>query len=332
MSDSPTVLPTLNRYIGTQSPETLPLIYLVGRDRRFTWLITVSMALHILFFAIILRLDWLAFRRIEAESRTGSSAPLVKLTELAAPPDRYALRNRPEPIERTDIHHLQFDPNNTNDQQLLSRSPRPSEQRGNGGRLPSPNQLERRLQANAVASKGDDNLSTATRPRTVQPPVTSQVQADRAPGNTPAPAEVPASRAAASNSAAAPSPPGTAKEPSEGTRRGTGSESSALGMTSAQGQYIAYVRAKIIRINEENMPRKWIEDVLSNKVSASFGLVVERSGRVSKLWLIRTSGYALLDGRAREAILLASPFEGYPQTAGDSLQFTVIVYYTPLDR
>jgi len=77
------------------------------------------------------------------------------------------------------------------------------------------------------------------------------------------------------------------------------------------------------------MPRKWIESVLSNKVSALFGLVLERGGRVSRLWLVRSSGYAVLDARAREAILLASPFEGYPQAADDSIQFTVVVYYTP---
>jgi TonB family protein len=122
---------------------------------------------------------------------------------------------------------------------------------------------------------------------------------------------------------------GTPQETVRGSVRGSGAESNVLGLSNAQGNFIAYVRAKIMRVNEENMPRKFIEDLLRDKVSAEFGLTIRRDGRVLVLQLVRSSGYAVLDARAREAILLASPFEGYPPTAGDLPPFTVTVFYTP---
>ena len=46
-------------------------------------------------------------------------------------------------------------------------------------------------------------------------------------------------------------------------------------LEAAQGQYLALVRAKIRKANEKIMPREWIRDVLRDKVSADFSLVIE---------------------------------------------------------
>jgi TonB family protein len=92
---------------------------------------------------------------------------------------------------------------------------------------------------------------------------------------------------------------------------------------------MARVRAKVSKINEANMPHDWVATVLPDKVFASFNLTIKRDGRIQSLELLRPSGYRRLDAQAREAIYIASPFEGYPQNAGETLTFTVIVYYTP---
>jgi len=321
-------LRTINNYIEPGSADTLPFFLSAGRDRRFRNLLLTSAIIHVVLLVVLLRLDWLAFRRIHPT--TGSTSQLVKITELAAPPERFALRTRPEPLERVDVSRLNFDPNDPDDQRLLSRSPRPSRQRGDAGKGAVLNQVEKH------AARGGDATSlpeaNAQQPRSsAQPPVTAQIVP---PGKSSPPQSAPISDPPAREGPSAPPAPSSAgtehaREATPGTRRGTGSDAAALGMTSAQGQYIAYVRAKIIRINEENMPRKWIEDVLHDKVAAVFALSVNRDGHVGSLHLVRSCGYSLLDSRAREAILLAGPFEGYPQTAGESLQFTVTVYYTP---
>jgi TonB family protein len=100
-------------------------------------------------------------------------------------------------------------------------------------------------------------------------------------------------------------------------------------MQPVQAQYMARVRAKVSKINEANMPRDWVETVLTGKVSAIFSLTIKRDGRIQSLTLLRPSGYSILDGRAREAIYIASPFEGFPQNAGDTITLQVTVYYTP---
>ena len=333
MSDASAVLRTINRYAeeGRGNRQLEALTIEIGRDRRFTSLLVLSLIAHSLFFGVIFRIDWLLLR--SPFSRTATSGPLVKITELAPPPERLSLRTKPEPIERVDIKRLQFNPNDANDERLLSRSPKPSEQKGNAGSLPSAEVIERRLRELTRARRAGSPPAGSDAARATQrPPELAQVQTspdarsepapfDNAPpgrGNSPAPTP------------AAPSPVAKgAHDSPAGSRTSSASESNALGLSNAQGNYIAYVRAKITRINEANMPRKWIEDVLRDKVSAQFSLMVMRDGRVTGLQLWRTSGYAVLDARAREAILLASPFEGYPPTAGDSLQFTVTVYYTP---
>jgi TonB family protein len=100
-------------------------------------------------------------------------------------------------------------------------------------------------------------------------------------------------------------------------------------MYTVQAQYMAYVRARIRQVNERIMPRSWIAEVLSRKVSADFTVVLGRGGRFISARLVRSSGYARLDDVARDAIYIASPFEGYPPEAGDTITLTVTVYYTP---
>jgi len=93
---------------------------------------------------------------------------------------------------------------------------------------------------------------------------------------------------------------------------------------------MAYVRAKISKINERIMPRDWIRDVLREKASADFELIIRRDGQVLSMRLLHGSGYSVLDASARQAIYTASPFEGFPQTAGNTLIFTVTVHFYTL--
>jgi protein TonB len=123
---------------------------------------------------------------------------------------------------------------------------------------------------------------------------------------------------------------GSSEAPQAGTRRGSSSESSALALEAAQGQYMALVRAKIRKANEKIMPREWIRDVLRDKVSADFSLVIKRDGQILSTRLLRSSGYSVLDDSARQAIFTASPFEGFPQTAGNTITFTVTVFFFTL--
>jgi outer membrane biosynthesis protein TonB len=98
-----------------------------------------------------------------------------------------------------------------------------------------------------------------------------------------------------------------------GTSRGSSAESSALGLEAAQGQYMALVRAKIRKANEKIMPRDWIRDVLRDKASADFSLVIKRDGQILSVRLVRPSGYSVLDAYARQAIFTASPLRGSPK-------------------
>jgi hypothetical protein len=92
---------------------------------------------------------------------------------------------------------------------------------------------------------------------------------------------------------------------------------------------MAYVRTKIRKANERIMPRKWIEDILPDKVSADFEVLLGRGGRILSSRLARSTGYSQLDDVAKQAIYIASPFEGYPLDAGETITLTVTVYYTP---
>lgn len=303
----------------------------VGRDRRFTFLLAVSVVIHVIFYAALIKLDSWAMMRAIASGR--SQASLVKLIELAAPPDRVTLRTAPEPLERADINRLQFDPATADDVHLVPRSPKPSTQKGNAGRLPSADQIERQLRASR-GSGGRDR----TAPASHQPvlPETSSIQANRIPvldeamiAHTPPTQAVPAPPSPAQKQDASSKTTGS-EATAAGVRRGNRSESLALGLEAAQGQYMALVRAKIRKANERIMPREWIKDVLRDKVSADFMLVIKRDGQILTTRLARSTGYSVLDDYARQAIYTASPFEGFPQAAGEALTFTVTVYFFTL--
>jgi outer membrane biosynthesis protein TonB len=326
-------LRTIETYIdeGAGDRALTSLTLEIGRDRRFTSLLVFSIVFHALLIVFVLRLDWVLFHRAFSYGPRASS--LVKLTEVAAPPERLALRTKPEALERADPSRLRFDPSDADDQRLLSRSPTPSEKRGNAGRLPSAEQVERQLltMTRARRTTSSTEPSGTARPAPT-PPSLAEVHPNASAERIEAPVVgVPDARLDPNAPPPAPAPAtqGTQRDAARGSVRGSGSESNVLGLSNAQGNFVAYVRAKIMRVNEENMPRKFIEDLLRDKVSAEFGLTIRRDGRVLVLQLVRSSGYAVLDARAREAILLASPFEGYPPTAGDLPPFTVTVYYTP---
>ena len=129
----------------------------------------------------------------------------------------------------------------------------------------------------------------------------------------------PAAPAATTPAVTPPAPPAPRPAPNDspeapaGTQRGTGSESTAFGTQRISAQYIALVRAKVSRVNEANMPRGFVDTILSGEVSADFYLVLNRGGRIASLTLRRSSGNRALDDTARQAIVIASPFEGYPK-------------------
>jgi TonB family protein len=329
------VLKTLDRYIGDQWRGTGPLASLwssVGRDRRFTLLLAMSVVVHVIFYVALIKLDSWAMMRAIANGRRQVS--LVKLIEVAPPPDRATLRTAPDPLERADINRLQFDPETADDVHLVPRSPRPAERRGNSGRLPPADLIEKQLMA--LRGSADRNRPGPTAHHPV-PPETSSIQANRTPqldealiAQAPPSQATPAPPVPSPKQDAAAANAGSSEAAQAGTRRGSSAESSALGLEAAQGQYMAYVRAKIRNSNERIMPRDWIKDVLRNKVSADFSLVIKRDGQISSTRLLRSSGYSVLDDSARQAIYIASPFEGFPPAAGNTIIFTVTVYFFTL--
>jgi len=329
------VLKTLDNYIDDQPAEggfleSLPA--LVSRDARLNKLLALSFVAHVIFYAALIKLDSWAIQQVIERGKHQQT--LVQLTELASPRDHVILRAAPEPLERADINRLRFDPNNANDVQLLARSPKPTEQRGAHGRLPSADQVERGLRA----MRGEGDRDSQTRPRlAAQPPASSLVQASGASQpDAPPLAQLPSSQIVPNPSAAAPRPDvpaavsGARDVASPGTHRGESSQSTALALQAAEGQYMAFVRAKIRKTNERIMPRDWIKDMLRDKVSADFTLIIKRDGTILLTRLVRSTGFSVLDDSARQAIFTASPYEGYPQDAGNSLTFTVTVYFFTL--
>jgi outer membrane biosynthesis protein TonB len=329
------VLKTLDRYIDDRPEGAGPLASLwskVGRDRRFTLLLAMSVAFHVIFYAVLIKLDSWAMMRAIASGKQRVS--LVKLIELAPPPDRAALRTAPEPLERADINRLKFDPANADDVHLIPRSPKPAEKRGNSGQLPPADQIEKQLRATRGSSDRDRPGPIAHQPT---PPATSTIQANRIPqfeealiAQAPPSQAAPLPPAPAAKQDANAANPGTSEAVQSGTRRGSSAESMALGLEAAQGQYMAYVRAKIKKSNERIMPREWIKDVLRDKASADFSLVIKRDGQILSARLIRSSGYSVLDDSARQAIYVAGPFEGFPQAAGNTIIFTVTIFFFTL--
>jgi hypothetical protein len=329
------LLKTLDRYIDDEPGGAGPLAPLwsrLGRDRRFTLLLAMSVVFHVIFYTALIKLDSWAMMRVIAGGKRQVS--LVRLIELAPPPERSTLRTAPEPLERADINRLEFDPASADDVHLVQRSPKPAERRGTGGHLPPADVIEKQLRASR-GSGGRDRPGPTTHQPT--PPVTSSIQANRIPlldeaviTQTPPTQAAPVPPAPAPKQDANTTTAGSSEATQAGTRRGSSSESSALGLEAAQGQYMALVRSKIRKVNEKIMPREWIKDVLRDKVSADFYLVIKRDGQIQSTTLLRSSGYSVLDDYARQAIFTASPFEGFPQAAGNTIPFAVTVYFFPL--
>lgn len=328
------MLKTLDNYIdgGPAASGVLESIRSrAGRDPRFNKLLVISVVAHIIFYTALIKLDSWAIQRVIARGKR--QPELVQFVELAPPRDAVRLRTAPEPLERADVNHLRFDPENANDIQLLNRSPRQTERRGAHGALPSADEIERRARAARGAA-----ASTALQPPTAssQPPATAIAQAtgvtqlDAQPA-APAPSSPPVALPPAP---ARPEPSGSVSGPREqasaGTHRGESSQSTALALQAAEGQYMAFVRAKIRKANERIMPRDWIKEMLSDKVSADFTVIIRRDGNILSTRMVRSTGYSILDDSARQAIFTAGPYEGFPQDAGNSLTFTITVYFFTL--
>ncbi|MBI3651716.1 MAG: TonB C-terminal domain-containing protein [Acidobacteria bacterium] len=327
------MLKTLDNYITDEPSQDWllePVWRRIGHDRRITQIFATSAICHIFFYVMIIWLSWQAMRNQIAP--TGHQPELVKLAELAPPADKMPrLRSQAEALERADTSRLQFDPNDTNDVNLTTRSPKPTTAKGVDTKLPSATQIENQIRAShGTADTGEPTTS----PAPVRPPETAPVTTPRTPPADPA--------VAASGLPTPTTPMPTAPKPAgsatinnassgapAGKPYGDSAASAALGLQAAQAQYMAYVRTKIRTKNEQIMPRYYIETLLANTVSTDFRIIIGRSGQILSTDLVRSCGYKQLDDVARQAIQLAKPFEGYPPNAGDTITLTVTVYYTP---
>ena len=325
------MLRTINSYIESPTDGTLPASLGSGfmGDRRFLRLLVISIAGHILLWAVVVNLDiWVSRHRW---ARTGHRGELVKVIDIAAPADRAPeLRRAPDPIERADLSRLQYDPQQGNDVNLVSRSPKPTTAHGTGLKLPPAKDTDEHSKTSSRGGGGGESSSEGRQSPPVTQPVTgsaipkaeAQVVA-QAPISQPSAPPVPAPRASSPG-------PGVGPQPgAQGSTRGDGSETTLLGLENVQAQFRAYVRAKIRQVNEKIMPRTWIAEVLNRKVSADFEVRLGRGGRLVSARRVRSTGYPRLDDVANEAIYIASPFEGFPPDAGDQIVLTVTVSYTP---
>ena len=315
---------TLSQYIEEQPSRG-------GRDRVRVWLrnervfvrlLAVSVVLHICFYAGIILLNSWEMRHIKPRRLQASALEVI--TEIAPPLSASRLRTPTVALERAEANRFEYDPQTANDTDLIARSPNPSTQRGSKGARPTASEVEAQIKF----TRGGGSQGHSPDRSTVQPPpVIAAVPSARAPQ--------PATPDAAAPAVMPPAPPAPrpapapAPEASAGTQRGTSSEATTFGTQRISAQYIALVRAKVRRVNEAYMPRDFVNTTLSREVFAEFALVLNRGGRIASLTLVRPSGYKALDDIARQAIFNASPFEGYPQTAGDTIPLTVTVYYNP---
>ena len=326
------MLRTINSYIESPTDGVHPASLGSGfmGDRRFLRLLVVSVAGHLLLCAIVVNLDiWVSRHRW---TRTGHRGELVKLTDIAAPADQIPeLRRAPDPIERADLSRLQYDPEQGNDVNLVSRSPKPTTAHGSGLKLPPAKDVEEHSKTSSRGGgQGESNADGRQSPPVTQavtgstvPKQEAQVVAQAPIPQPSAPPPVPAPRASTTG-------PGVGPQPgAQGSVRGDGSETTLLGLENVQAQFRAYVRAKIRQVNEKIMPRTWIAEVLNKKVSADFEVRLVRGGRLVSVRRVRSTGYPRLDDVANDAIYMASPFEGFPPDAGDQIVLTVTVSYTP---
>ena len=318
------MLETLNQYIEEQPSRGAVdrLRAWLRNERVFARLLMISAVLHIIFYAGIILLNSWEMQRIKPVRRPGSG--LVVIAEIAPPQPPSKLRTPTAALERADANRFEYDPQTANDTDLIARSPNPSTQRGSNGARPAASETGSPVKQPGGASQNNPPDHSSGQQ---QPPVIATVPNARA--------SQPAAPAAAAPAVTPPAPPAPRPAPNNspevaaGTQRGTGSESTAFGTQRISAQYVALVRAKVSRVNEAYMPRDFINTTLSRETSAEFTLIINRSGRIVSLTLVRPSGYKALDDTARQAIFNASPFEGYPQTAGDTIPLTVTVYYNP---
>ena len=298
------MLKTLDKYIDSST------IAGRSRNRRFARLLVLSAIGHVLFYAWLINLDMSSDRWQAA--RSAPQTELVKITEIAPPPDRPSLRSAPEPVEQADLNRMEYDPDRADDVHLRSRSQKLGSADMDISSARKPSEAARH-QTTAPAPAAPARVERVSPPPGV---VISQLPSPQA--APPAPASIQIG-AAPSNTAPAPARPAARAEATSGTTE--------LGLEYIQAQYLAQVRAKIRKANDRIMPRKWVEDMLNGKVSADFELSLGRGGRILSVRLDRSTGYSQLDAIARQAIYMASPFEGYPQQAGESIICTVTVHY-----
>lgn len=297
------MLKTLDNYIYIDSPA-------LQRDRRFARILVVSVVCHVIFCAVIIRLD--IWSKWEEEKRGGRQTELVVVTEIAPPTER-PLRTPVEKIDRVDTNQLKFDPHRADDVNLVARSPK----LGSPGGKQTGSAKSQTVKSSASSTPSD----TAKKLIAVAPPVpvvTAQTPAQSAPAPT---ASLPAQTATVPPAPPVQSGKASQREERQGTRE--------LSMQTIESQYLAYVRARIRQANERVMPSDWIKDVLTQRVSADFEIMIARSGQLLSARLMKSSGYPTLDDAARQAIYIARPFEGYPPGAGDTLTLRVTVYYAP---
>jgi TonB family protein len=294
----------------------------------FPAIASASIVSHLIFYSALVILNVWAVRSatVRRPRPSRGSEETVSMIDVAKFDDRrFGVRPRPDPIERADLNRLSLDSHLGDDTTVISRSPRPARttpvdkpEPGSGGRRPATTSA-------AQSRSGRSDTPPAMRPPQTNPPVQSQ-DSGQVPARPPQPAPEPPP---------VPAPPRPAPKPvapREPVNRAGGEgqpKTSELGLRSAQSQYVAIVRDRIWKVNEQIMPRGWIRDMLAERVSADFTILLGRGGQLISSRLVRSCGYTTLDQKAREAIQLAAPFHGYPQEAGENLEFTVTVFYTP---
>lgn len=322
------MLKTLNRYIETETGRddfSASLWSRFARDLRFDILLAVSVLAHLVFYAAMVYLNYWSMRQIKPVRHKESV--VLEVTRIAPSTGGYELRRRPEPIERADLDRLEYDPENPNDTNLVNRSPNPTTERGGRGETPSQLQIQGDRRASEPGASAQNAQSAQSR----------TLQTTAPPGDLPRIDAPPASQANAPlpmPSIPRPSPgaPSNAPDPPAptGSRQGTGTENTSFGLERTRAHYEALVREKISQVNQRNMPRGLIRDLLNSPTSATFELTIRRGGTIQSLRLTKPSLFRVLDDTARQVIYNASPFEGYPQSASETITVTVIVHYYPV--
>ena len=317
------MLETIKSYIESGAGEAFVAPDRVGGrlDRRFPAIVILSISGHIALYALMLTLSWWTAKHQPEQKPAPRGEYSVQMLAVAPPADRdFQLREAPEPLERVDVNHLSFSPESS-DTNLVSRSPNPG-----AGNESEPRPGSRTGTANRVAASNEESAKVPSSRTSDQPPSFSSVAIGQ--GSQPAQPVAPGLKIPDSSPAPAPSSqPAPAGAPNgHGESSGRASE---LGFRSVESQYRAYVRARIYRANQRIMPQDWIETTLAGKAATDFSIVIDRNGRLVSVRMLKSSGYRALDEVARQAIMLASPFEGFPSEIADAIEFPVTLSYAP---